>query len=119
MLAEDRKYWCKMPTDAEFAVLETLTDVLKPLSYLTDALACEKQVTASAIFPVLKHVKSILTPIDTEKRLAKGMKQLMWSDSQEDVIIPPAKKLKGLAAVSKHIEQEDGCPCSSNTLTPQ
>ena len=26
VLAEDRKYWCKMPTDAEFAVLETLTD---------------------------------------------------------------------------------------------
>ena len=80
VLAEDRKYWCKMPTDAEFAVLETLTDVLKPLSYLTDALACEKQVTASAIFPVLKHVKSILTPIETENRLAKEMKQLMWSD---------------------------------------
>ena len=179
VLAEDRKYWCKMPTDAEFAVLETLTDVLKPLSYLTDALACEKQVTASAIFPVLKHVKSILTPIETENRLAKEMKQLMWSDlenrytdfevsvalsiasfldprfkdnhlqnkeeiieliteqcmenyssvhseftdatssagSQEDVVIPPAKKLKGLAAVLKHIEQEDGCPCPSNTLT--
>ena len=50
MLAEDKNYWCKMPTDGEFTVLETLTDVLKTLSYLTDALACEKQVTASAIF---------------------------------------------------------------------
>ena len=42
VFAEDRKYWCKMPTDGEFAVLETLTDLLKPLSYLTDALSCEK-----------------------------------------------------------------------------
>ena len=50
VLAEDRNYWCKMPTDGEFAVLETLTDVLKPLSYLTDALACEKQVTVICNF---------------------------------------------------------------------
>ena len=51
-----------MPNDAEFTTLETVYDVLKPLSTITDALAGEKQVTASAVIPVLKHVKSILEP---------------------------------------------------------
>ena len=39
-LVEDRKNWHKMLTD--ITVLETLIDILKPLSYLTDALSGEK-----------------------------------------------------------------------------
>ena len=50
-----------MPTDAEFTTLETLSDVLKLLSFLTDALAGEKQVTASALVPIMKHVVDSLT----------------------------------------------------------
>ena len=53
--AEDRKNWHRMPTDPQFSDLETIHDILKPLSYLTDALASEKKVTAS-ILPVLKHI---------------------------------------------------------------
>ena len=34
----------------ELSVLETVFDILKPISYLTDALACKKQITASAIY---------------------------------------------------------------------
>ena len=60
ILAEDRKNWYIMPTDAEFSVLEGLVEVLKPLSYLTDALSGEKQVTASAVLPVVKHAESKL-----------------------------------------------------------
>ena len=41
-MAGERKYWNKIPTDAEFTTLETLSDVLKPLSFITDALAGEK-----------------------------------------------------------------------------
>ena len=48
-----------MPTEAEFTTLETLSDVLKPLSFLTDALAGEKQVTASALIPIMKHVVDV------------------------------------------------------------
>ena len=44
-----------MPTDAELSILEVIVEVLKPLSYLTDALSGEKQVTTSAVLPVLKH----------------------------------------------------------------
>ena len=41
-----------MPTDSELSILETLRDILKPLSFLTDTLAGEKEVTASAVIPV-------------------------------------------------------------------
>ncbi len=61
-LAGERKYWNKMPTDTEFTTLKTFVDVLKPLHVLTDALAGVKQVTASALIPILKHAKDNLSP---------------------------------------------------------
>ena len=61
IMAGERKYWNKMLTDAEFTTLENLSDVLKPLSFLTDALAGVKQVTASALVPIMKHVVDSLT----------------------------------------------------------
>ena len=184
ILAEDRKNWRKMPTDAEFSTMEIVIDVLKPLP-LTDALSGEKQVTVSAVLPVMKHVKSKLSPVSSDCRLAKEMKQVIWNDLEtrytdpevsdilnissfldprfkdqhlqnkeetvssitqectdhyesthdrsrestarlsaepEDSVVtspPPAKRLKGLAAVLKHIEQEEGHTAhSSDTLTP-
>ena len=60
------KNWHKMPTDAELSVLETIHDILKPLSFLTDALAGEKEVTASVVFPVLKHIKK-RSAVDNDK----------------------------------------------------
>ena len=80
VLAEDRKNWHKMPSDAEFSVLETVVGVLKPLSYLTDALSGEKEVTASAVVPLLKHVKAKCTPTTGSSRLAKEMQTTIWSD---------------------------------------
>ena len=71
IMAWERKYCNKMPTDAEFTTLETLSDVLKPLSFLTDALAGEKQVTASALVPIMKHVVDSWTPASGESRLMK------------------------------------------------
>ena len=66
-----------MPTDAEFTTLENLSDVLKPLSFLTDALAGAKQVTASALVPIMKHV------VDSgESRLMKELKDTVRSDLQ-------------------------------------
>ena len=65
-----------MPTDLELSVLETIHDILKPLSFLTDALAGEKEVTASVVFPVLKHIKKRLA-VDNDKdtTLAKEVKK--------------------------------------------
>jgi len=82
-MAEDRKNWYRMPKDAEFSVLEAVIGVLKPLSYLTDALAGEKQVTASAVLPVMKHVKSKLAPDDLGNRLVEEMKSTIWADLEQ------------------------------------
>ena len=68
----------RMPTDTEFSVLEGLVEVLKPLSYLTDALSGEKQVTASAVLPVMKHAESKLSAASTDSQLASEMKQTIW-----------------------------------------
>ena len=80
VLAEDRKNWYRMTTDTEFSVLEGLVEVLKPLSYLTDALSGEKQVTASAVLPVMKHAESKLSAASTDSQLASEMKQTIWND---------------------------------------
>ena len=69
-----------MPLDAEFSVLETIVDVLKLLSYLTDTLSGEKEVTASAVVPLLKHVKTKCTPATGASRLAKEMQTTTWND---------------------------------------
>ena len=187
VLAEDRKNWHKMPSDAEFSVLETVVGVLKPLSYLTDALSGEKEVTASAVVPLLKHVKAKCTPTTGSSRLAKEMQTTIWSDIEprysshvvldtlsiasfldprfkdhylqdkegtllsvkgkclevsvdlntpsensqsttaspsttEDTTTrteaPPAKRLKGLAAVLQHISNEEGAANAQPTLSP-
>ena len=57
VLAEDCKYWHKMPTESEFSTLEAVAAVLKPLSILTDFSGDE--VTASALRPILKHMAHI------------------------------------------------------------
>ena len=82
VLAEDRKNWYRMPSDTEFAVLETVVSVLKPLSTLTDALSGEKQVTVSANRPILKHIQTILTEANTDSRLAVQMKNAISADLQ-------------------------------------
>ena len=80
VLAEDRKNWHRMPSDADFSVLETIYTVLKPLSTLTDALSGEKQVTISAIRPVLKHVQDCLTVSTADGVLATQMKTAISTD---------------------------------------
>ena len=50
IIAGERKYGNKMPTDAELTTLKVPADVLKPLHVLTDAFAGKKQVSASTKF---------------------------------------------------------------------
>ena len=80
VLAEDRKNWHRMPSDPDISVLETVYMVLKPLSTLTDALSGEKQVTISAIRPVLKHVQDLLTITTADRALATQMKTAISTD---------------------------------------
>ena len=41
VLAEDRKYWCRMPNDNEFLTMESIVAVLEPLHVFTNALLGE------------------------------------------------------------------------------
>ena len=96
VLAEDKKNWHRMPTDTELSVLETVNDILKPLSYLTDALAGEKYVTASAVNPVLKHIQKKLAEIDTS--LAKELKEVISSDLKRRYSDPEVCEILDLAS---------------------
>ena len=69
-----------MIKDNELSILEIVPVILKPLSYLTDALACEKQTTASGRSPVVKNLTRILTVDDTwDTALAIQIK--LWDNS--------------------------------------
>ena len=62
------------------SVLERLASVLKPLFFLTDGLAGEKEVTVSAIRPVLKHIAEVCTHKDEDHQLTKDMKSLITDE---------------------------------------
>lgn len=72
------------PSDGEFSHLKTVATVLKPFSDLTEALSGERQVTASAIRPVLKHIfNNILVQVEGESDLAREMKVAIAADLQQ------------------------------------
>ena len=80
-LAEDRKSWHLMPSSAEFTVLEPLAEVLKSLSVLTDALSREKEVSSSALWPILKHVlDNCLAAKPDDDHLVTEMKSVIARD---------------------------------------
>ena len=87
ILLEDRKNWSKMLTDAQFTTLETIAEVLQNVSVLTDALAGEKEVTASTLPFVLRHIKSNLTP-GTDSRLAEQMKKALLENLESRYSLP-------------------------------
>ena len=55
--------------------------MLEPLHFLTDALAGEQEVTASAIRPILKHIEDICLPQDGDHPLTKEIKTSIIQDS--------------------------------------
>ena len=78
VLAEDRKYWCRMPTDNEFSTMESIVAVLEPLFVFTDALSREKCVTISAVHPLLKHIlDKLLAPLSTDSCFVKEIKEVI------------------------------------------
>ena len=93
VLAEDRKYWSNMPTDDELSVLENVKDVLENVFYLTDALAGEKEVTASSLCCILTHLRSKLSVKETDGRVAVIMKNAMLDDLNQRYCSPQVLKL--------------------------
>ena len=83
VLADNRKSWCKMPSEDEFTTLEDMAKVLEPLSYFTDALSGEHHVTASAVRPLLNHIiKSILLVKPEDSTIISQMKTKISEDLQ-------------------------------------
>ena len=63
-----------------FTVLETIVRVLEPVSFLTDALSGEKEVTISAIGPIIRHIQKDMTASSDDSNLAKQMKKVLIED---------------------------------------
>ena len=84
VLADNRKYWSKMPNEDEFTTLEDMVKVLEPLSYFTDALSGEQHVTVSAVRPLLNHIiKHILLVKPENRPIVLQMKAKISEDLQQ------------------------------------
>lgn len=59
--ADDRKKWYLMPKDPDITILETVKQVLSPISSFTDALSGEKHTTLSSVLPLTWKIFSTLT----------------------------------------------------------
>ena len=81
VFAENYKNRHCMPSDHDFTTLEAMSIVLKPLSIFTDALAGEKEVTVSAVRPLLKHIlEDLLVFSSDDCSLIKEMKETISDD---------------------------------------
>ncbi len=74
VLAEDRKKWHLMPKDADITILETLKEVLGPLSPFTDALSGEQHTTLSSVLPLTWKIFTSLNDEEKDSLLAGEMK---------------------------------------------
>ena len=109
-MAEDRQNWHKMPTDAEFSTMKVvIINIHKPLS-LTDALSSEKQVTTSAKQrrKCQQSIRNVATSYCKSTHDTSKESTVRLSAEPEDSAVNNPKRLKGLAAVLKHIKQEEG-----------
>ena len=53
---------------------------MEPLHFLTDALAGEEEVTASAIRPILKHIEKICTQKSDDHHVIREIKSSILED---------------------------------------
>ena len=72
-----------MPSDTEFAVMETYVQVMKPLVTITEAIGAQKWVTISTVRPLLHKLLNItLTEKDDDTQQQKAMKSAMRMNLQ-------------------------------------
>lgn len=74
VLADNRKKWHLMPKDSDITVLETVKEVLSPVSSFTDALSAEKHTTFSAVLPLSWKIFSTLTVEEGDSNLKRQLK---------------------------------------------
>ncbi|XP_034540402.1 zinc finger BED domain-containing protein 1-like [Notolabrus celidotus] len=81
VLVGNRSTWHLMPKDSDITVLEEVHKLLCPLHDFTDILASERQVTLSALQPVLEHINSVMLQDEEEdSALTKQMKHVIRDD---------------------------------------
>ncbi len=85
VLADDRKKWHLMPKDSDITVLETVKEVLSPVSSFTDALSGEKHATLSAVLPLSLSWKifSTLTVEEGDSNLKRQLKDNIREDLRQ------------------------------------
>lgn len=80
VLAENRKKWHLMPKDSDMSTLETIREIIGPLSSFTDALSGEKEPTLSSVLPLKWKLLSLLTVKEGESTLSCEMKEKIRKD---------------------------------------
>ena len=81
VLASDRKVSHLIPTWQDFDVIDSIIAALGPLGELTDALSAEKNITISAVRPLLTRLcNEILVERDTDSSLTAEMKRVIRVD---------------------------------------
>uniref|UniRef100_A0A671SCA6 BED-type domain-containing protein n=1 Tax=Sinocyclocheilus anshuiensis TaxID=1608454 RepID=A0A671SCA6_9TELE len=83
VLADDRKKWHLMPKDSDITVLETVKEVLSPVSSFTDALSGEKHTTLSAVLPLSWKIFSTLTVEEGDSNLKRQLKDNIREDLRQ------------------------------------
>ncbi|XP_075719862.1 E3 SUMO-protein ligase ZBED1-like [Rhinoderma darwinii] len=83
VLAENRKKWHLMPKDTDVTILETVRDVLSPMSDFTDALSGEKDPTLSSVLPLTWKIYACVTEEESDRILAREMKQRVRNDMKK------------------------------------
>uniref|UniRef100_A0A3Q3Q9S5 BED-type domain-containing protein n=1 Tax=Monopterus albus TaxID=43700 RepID=A0A3Q3Q9S5_MONAL len=83
VLADDWKKWHLMPKDSDITVLETVKEVLSPISSFTDALSGEKHTTLSAVLPLCWKIFSTLTVEEGDSNLKRQLKDNIREDLRQ------------------------------------
>ena len=105
-----------MPSDTEFAVMETYIQVMKPLVTITKAIGAQKWVTISIVCPLLHKLLNItLTEKDGDTQQQKATKSAMRMNLQNrytgelDLLLSKAAfldpRMKNLAYLSDDREK--------------
>ena len=72
-----------MPSDAEFAVMETYVEVMKPIVDVTEGIGAQKWVTISAVRPILHKLLNVtLVEQDSDTSQQKAIKSAMQLNLQ-------------------------------------
>ncbi len=81
VLATDRKASHLIPTWQDFEVIDSVIDAIGPLGELTDALSAEKNITISAVRPLLTRLsREVLQEKDTDSSLTEQLKRVVRVD---------------------------------------